>query len=82
MASGRRGPLVTCPNCGETSVYDSTNRWRPFCSERCKMIDLGAWASDSYAIAGKTFEADDDLIDPETGKPYGTQGPQGPARNN
>ena len=39
------------------------------------MIDLGAWASDGYAIVGKTLEADDDLIDPETGKPRGTPGP-------
>jgi endogenous inhibitor of DNA gyrase (YacG/DUF329 family) len=69
--------MVTCPGCGEASPYDPGNRWRPFCSERCKMIDLGAWASDGYAIAGQPLEADDDLIDPETGKPRGTPGPAG-----
>ncbi len=41
--------------------YVLTNPNRPFCSERCKMIDLGAWASDQYAIPGKLQEADDTL---------------------
>lgn len=67
--------MVTCPACGAVSPYRRSNRWRPFCSERCKMIDLGAWASDSYVVAGEILETDDDLIDPETGKPLGSQGP-------
>ncbi len=41
------------------------------------MIDLGAWASDSYVVVGKPLEMDDDLIDPETGKPIGTSGAPG-----
>jgi len=57
------------------SPYSPGNRWRPFCSERCKMIDLGTWASDGYVVPGEPLETDDDLIDPETGKPHGTQGP-------
>jgi hypothetical protein len=67
--------MVTCPGCGEVRPYSPSNRWRPFCSERCKLMDLGAWASDGYVVTGEPLEADDDLIDPETGKPYGTQGP-------
>ncbi|MBA3479743.1 MAG: DNA gyrase inhibitor YacG [Lautropia sp.] len=67
--------MVTCPGCGEVSPYSPVNRWRPFCSERCKMIDLGTWASDGYVVAGETLEADDDLIDPETGKARGIAGP-------
>jgi endogenous inhibitor of DNA gyrase (YacG/DUF329 family) len=39
------------------------------------MIDLGTWASDGYVVPGEPLEIDDDLIDPETGKPIGTQGP-------
>ncbi len=31
-----------CPRCGEPSVWEG-NEFRPFCSERCKLIDLGAW---------------------------------------
>ena len=36
-----------CPRCGEPSVWEG-NEFRPFCSERCKLIDLGAWANDEY----------------------------------
>ncbi len=42
--------IVSCPHCGTGVVWDTANRWRPFCSERCKMVDLGAWASESYRI--------------------------------
>jgi endogenous inhibitor of DNA gyrase (YacG/DUF329 family) len=44
---------VPCPRCGRRSPYSPENKWRPFCSERCKMIDLGEWASESYRIARK-----------------------------
>ncbi len=43
---------VRCPNCGLEVKWDVRSEFRPFCSERCKMIDLGAWASDGYSIAG------------------------------
>ena len=54
-------PKVRCPQCSQSTDYVLTNPNRPFCSERCKMIDLGAWASDQYAIPGKLQEADDTL---------------------
>ncbi len=54
-------PSVRCPQCGKRNEYSTANTFRPFCSQRCKMIDLGAWASDQYSIAGKTPEADDFL---------------------
>lgn len=41
---------IRCPQCGEETVYSPENRWRPFCSERCRMIDLGAWASEAYRV--------------------------------
>jgi endogenous inhibitor of DNA gyrase (YacG/DUF329 family) len=41
---------VPCPHCGEPALFSPENKWRPFCSERCKMIDLGAWANESYRI--------------------------------
>jgi endogenous inhibitor of DNA gyrase (YacG/DUF329 family) len=44
---------VPCPRCGRSTPYSPDNKWRPFCSERCKMIDLGAWADEGYRIAGK-----------------------------
>jgi endogenous inhibitor of DNA gyrase (YacG/DUF329 family) len=42
--------IVTCPSCGGPSVYAPDNRFRPFCSERCKSADLGAWASESFRM--------------------------------
>jgi len=42
---------VPCPTCQTLSDFAPSNPWRPFCSERCKLIDLGAWASDQYTIS-------------------------------
>ncbi len=42
--------VVTCPNCKRASSLAPANAFRPFCSERCKLIDLGAWASEDYKI--------------------------------
>jgi hypothetical protein len=39
--------------------------FRPFCSERCKMIDLGAWASEEYRVAVKDNDEDRDTTSPE-----------------
>ena len=44
--------------CGKEIEYSSANPWRPFCSERCKLIDLGEWASDGYVIEGDPGSAD------------------------
>jgi uncharacterized protein len=41
---------VNCPTCGATLQWVPENRYRPFCSERCKLIDLGAWATESYRV--------------------------------
>ena len=40
---------VTCPVCRQPATWEE-NRYRPFCSERCRMIDLGKWAADEYRI--------------------------------
>ena len=42
--------LVSCPYCKKQSEYNVNNTFRPFCSERCKMIDLGDWANENYRI--------------------------------
>lgn len=39
-----------CPRCKQAATWHD-NPYRPFCSERCKLIDLGAWASEDYKIA-------------------------------
>jgi endogenous inhibitor of DNA gyrase (YacG/DUF329 family) len=41
---------VPCPQCGKICEWRPENKWRPFCSERCKLIDLGCWASESYQL--------------------------------
>lgn len=42
--------IVKCPRCLKDSVYDETNEFRPFCSERCQTLDLGAWAAEKFTI--------------------------------
>ena len=49
---------VRCPQCASFTEYRPENPYRPFCSERCKLIDLGAWAEERYAIAGAEVQAD------------------------
>lgn len=43
-------PTVPCPTCNRPVAWSEESKWRPFCSERCKLIDLGAWASEQRAI--------------------------------
>ena len=57
---------VQCPRCGHGARFDSTNPWRPFCSERCKLIDMGHWAAESYRIPQKPGESDEALPDDPT----------------
>ena len=54
MSQPNASPLmVTCPQCRRPSPWTAENRFRPFCSERCKMIDLGQWANEGYRIAAE-----------------------------
>lgn len=41
---------VRCPTCGKSVVWTAESRYRPFCSARCRQIDLGAWASEAYRV--------------------------------
>ncbi|HBV21367.1 MAG TPA: DNA gyrase inhibitor YacG [Nitrosomonas sp.] len=41
---------VNCPQCGKSAVWNQNNSFRPFCSERCKTMDLAQWAQESYRI--------------------------------
>jgi endogenous inhibitor of DNA gyrase (YacG/DUF329 family) len=50
---------VRCPACGKQVEWLPQNTYRPFCSARCKGIDLGAWASESYRIAGAKNDPND-----------------------
>ncbi len=46
----KKPAIVTCPQCGKEVVWSADSPYRPFCSERCKLIDLGQWATESYRI--------------------------------
>lgn len=56
----RRPPLVACPTCGKKLPWSLDNPWRPFCSERCRLIDLGEWLSESMRIPGQPAPGDED----------------------
>ena len=60
---------VPCPRCGGPSAFSPENKWRPFCSERCKLIDLGAWATESYRMPA---EEQDPQQDEPSSKPPGS----------
>ncbi len=42
--------IVKCPTCHKEVAWIETSTYRPFCSERCRLIDLGEWASEKHAI--------------------------------
>lgn len=52
---------VKCPTCGKPAVFKPENPFRPFCSERCKLIDLGAWAEGKYAVPAVELPDEEEL---------------------
>jgi len=58
-------PVVSCPTCGAAVTWSAENRWKPFCSERCKLIDLGQWATEKYRVPAKEQEPDDESPQPQ-----------------
>ncbi len=53
---------MKCPNCGKQTEY-SDNEYRPFCSERCKLLDFGAWADGVYTVPAESAVLTDEDID-------------------
>ncbi|MDE2149624.1 MAG: DNA gyrase inhibitor YacG [Gammaproteobacteria bacterium] len=43
-------PVAPCPRCGRDASLVLDNPWRPFCSRRCKLIDLGDWLAERYSV--------------------------------
>ncbi len=56
-------PIVKCPQCGKQVPWVESQVYRPFCSERCKIIDFGGWASESNVIPGDPVDIE---IPPES----------------
>ena len=44
--------IVACPNCKKSVPWTEESKFRPFCSDRCRLIDLGAWANGEHYISG------------------------------
>jgi len=57
--------MPSCPTCNRVVEWNANSPWLPFCSERCKLIDLGAWASERHVIPGEEKNMDDDSIEGE-----------------
>ncbi|MEI6127710.1 MAG: DNA gyrase inhibitor YacG [Pseudomonadota bacterium] len=47
---------ITCPTCKKPAAYSPENPYRPFCSERCKLVDLGQWFQEGYRVPDKHCE--------------------------
>ncbi len=56
--------IIYCPICKNTTNLDNSNLFRPFCSERCRLIDLGKWVDEKYSITDKPA-LDDEQTYPE-----------------
>jgi endogenous inhibitor of DNA gyrase (YacG/DUF329 family) len=56
----RQSAEISCPHCGKIVAWSAASLFRPFCSERCRLIDLGAWANDSHRIAGADLAPGDE----------------------
>ncbi|HLW75013.1 MAG TPA: DNA gyrase inhibitor YacG [Gammaproteobacteria bacterium] len=51
---------VECPHCGKPVPWTDESKWKPFCSERCRLIDLGDWLTEKHAIASEDTPPDQD----------------------
>jgi hypothetical protein len=61
--------LHRCPTCRRELEWSAANAFRPFCSERCRLIDLGAWLKEEHAIPGEP------AAEPDVGKTGGAEEP-------
>jgi uncharacterized protein len=61
------GKTVSCPHCGKAVVWSPASLWRPFCSERCRLIDLGEWLDENRRIVDTPDDPADE--EPTEGSP-------------
>ncbi|WP_347330795.1 DNA gyrase inhibitor YacG [Marinimicrobium locisalis] len=54
---------LDCPTCGKKVLWTEDFPYRPFCSERCKLIDLGEWASENHKIPGEPVDINDEDLE-------------------
>lgn len=65
MKTGTKPVVVACPICSSPVSWIAQNRWKPFCSERCKLIDLGQWAAEAYRVPVVEQDPEDDIQTPQ-----------------
>ena len=67
--------FVSCPQCARQVEWAATSRWRPFCSQRCKTTDLGAWAAEAYRVPVVDATESDAMnaADPACAAPHGSE---------
>lgn len=53
--------IVSCPTCAKPVQWRPENAFRPFCSERCKLIDLGEWANEGYKVPAEDGLSEDEF---------------------
>lgn len=56
---------IVCPHCEKTNTWIPSNEYRPFCSERCKLIDLGEWADEKYRIPLQQDSSEGEIPEPD-----------------
>ncbi|EUJ11212.1 hypothetical protein Meth11DRAFT_2052 [Methylophilaceae bacterium 11] len=54
MSDTSKKRLVNCPQCGQPAEFSPENPYRPFCSKRCQLVDLGDWANERFRIPDNT----------------------------
>lgn len=65
MAEDLENPAtVNCPHCGATVLWATESKYKPFCSERCRLIDLGDWLLEKHAIPDSPLPEDRDDTEP------------------
>jgi endogenous inhibitor of DNA gyrase (YacG/DUF329 family) len=58
-----QAPQVACPTCGKPVIWNDSSPWRPFCSERCRLIDLGDWLDEKNRISEPLDEYRDNPLE-------------------
>jgi endogenous inhibitor of DNA gyrase (YacG/DUF329 family) len=60
MSATSQPKTIKCPTCSKQIAWIKEEKFRPFCSERCKLIDLGEWVTAEKRIAGESVLLDCD----------------------
>jgi uncharacterized protein len=67
----KKTAVVACPQCSRDVVWNKEiSPYRPFCSERCKLIDLGRWAEGQYSIPVEAKSEEDQQIVVQPDEPH------------